>query len=380
MSALLKDFYSPQRIHRIADTLKKYHPELNHSSFIHTVLDESWPDLELKQRQYQLSSALFHHFPQDYPTSLKLLCNASREFSASHNKPLPSTQKEDLGNFEYMFFPGVIEYFGSEKDEYWQDNMQALSLFTQYSSSEFAVRPFILKQPRKMMKQMLAWSKHENYHVRRLASEGCRPSLPWATALTPFHENPEPILPILHTLKDDPSLYVRRSVANNLNDISKNHPDLVLMLATKWLGKSKETDWLVKHGLRTLLKQGNSRALALFGFYQPKHIACSRIECETKISLGETLNFSACLSTTNNQLGKCRLEFAIDFIKSRNKVSRKVFKISEGVINAPTKHIGKSFSFKPISTRRYYPGVHQLHLLVNGHIVQSKKFMLRGND
>jgi len=250
-----------------------------------------------------------------------------------------------------------------------------LAFFTPYPSSEFAVRPFIMKYPTKMMQQMQDWAHHEDEHVRRLASEGCRPRLPWAMQLPQFIKDPAPILEILEILKDDASLYVRRSVANNLNDISKDHPDIVFNLTKDWLGKSKETDWLVKHACRTLLKQANAQVLSLFGFTRAKHVQLDNFQVTPKVQWSEHLLFSADISSKKT-LGMLRIEFAIDFVKSNGKTSRKIFKISESNYLEKSKHIKKHFSFKPISTRKYYPGTHQLSLIINGQTIQTKTFKL----
>ena len=131
-----------------------------------------------------------------------------------------------------IVFPDFVEVYGLED---WDVSLPALEWFTQYSTSEYAVRPFIQQAPDIMIEQMMKWSFHHNHHVRRLASEGIRPRLPWGIALQQFKVDPTPIIPILTNLKEDESLYVRKSVANNLNDISKDHPAIVLDLAKEWL-------------------------------------------------------------------------------------------------------------------------------------------------
>jgi len=260
-------------------------------------------------------------------------------------------------------------------------SMPALEHFTKYSSSEFAVRTFILQDEKRMMKQMLHWANSDNHHVRRLATEGCRPRLPWAISLPAFKNNPEPVLTILKTLMKDNSEYVRRSVANNLNDISKDNPETVLRWSEKWLGDTKETDWIIKHACRSLLKQGNTQALSLFGFSDSKHIKLGLFKVQPKVTLGEKLHFSFLLKSQrpqpgHNGIGKCRIEFAIDFMKANNKQSRKVFKISEGEYFEKEKQVSKVFSFKKISTRKYYAGKHRLTIIVNGVDQTSKPFDL----
>jgi 3-methyladenine DNA glycosylase AlkC len=156
------------------------------------------------------------------------------------------------GGLVYIFLPDYIEQYGLEDFE---SSVKAIENVTRFVSCEFAVRPFILKYGGTMMKKMRTWSLHKSYHVRRLSSEGSRPRLPWAISIPELKKDPSPILPILENLKNDPSEWVRRSVANNLNDIAKDHPGLVIELARKWKGISRETDAIIKHGSRTLLKK-----------------------------------------------------------------------------------------------------------------------------
>jgi 3-methyladenine DNA glycosylase AlkC len=226
------------------------------------------------------------------------------------------------------------------------------------------------------MKQMLSWAISDNHHVRRLACEGCRPRLPWAIALPAFKKNPEPVLSLLKILMNDESEYVRRSVANNLNDISKDNPEIVLNWAQQWLGENKNTNWIIKHACRTLLKQGNQKALALFGFAKAEHIEISQFEVQANVALGENLPFSFLLKCQKAQLGKCRIEFAIHFVKANGSQTQKIFKISESDYADKEKQIKKYFSFKKISTRKYYAGKHQLSIIINGVNLISKPFDL----
>lgn len=259
--------------------------------------------------------------------------------------------------------------------------MSALAHFTKYASSEFAIRAFILQDETRTMRQMLDWAKSDNHHVRRLASEGCRPRLPWAIALPAFKKDPQPVLKILKSLMSDDSEYVRRSVANNLNDISKDNPDIVIQWAERWLDKNRETDRIIKHACRTLLKAGNQHVLSLFGFTEPGHIEVSQFKLQPAVSLGEKLEFSFKLSSNETQIsrgkiGMCRIEFAIDFVKSNNSLSRKVFKIAEADYPENKKVVNRYFSFKEISTRKYYAGKHKLTVIINGVEMSSGTFIL----
>jgi 3-methyladenine DNA glycosylase AlkC len=255
--------------------------------------------------------------------------------------------------------------------------MNALEHFTSGSSSEFAIRPFIIQAPQKTMKQMEAWSLSDNHHVRRLASEGCRPRLPWAMSLPNFKNDPSQVLKIILSLINDESLYVRRSVANNLNDISKDNPDSIIEIARQYSGKTAEANWVIKHGCRSLLKRGDKQVLPLFGYTDAKHVKIRNFEADTQTSMGDKLSFAFELHTKQQTLGKLRLEFVISFMKANGKQADKIFKISEGEYDQATKHINRFFSFKPISTRKYYPGEHRLSIVINGNCIASHTFRLQ---
>ena len=232
---------------------------------------------------------------------------------------------------------------------------------------EFAIRPFLQKDPEKGMYQMRRWAKDKNQHLRRLASEGCRPRLPWAMALSGFKKDPKLIIPVLEVLKDDPSEYVRRSVANNLNDISKDHPGLVLDLCEQWLEQNKNRDWIVKRACRSLLKAGNTRALLLFGFGDPEHIVVNNLVFDKqKLAIGDNLRFTFEMSLDTEDSFLIRLEYKVSFVKARGKLSGKIFQIKEGSYEPGRHAISRKHSFKDLSTRKHHPGTHQISIIVNG--------------
>ncbi|MDQ7003957.1 MAG: DNA alkylation repair protein [Ghiorsea sp.] len=272
MAEPLKHRYNKAFITSLSDALLKYHPAFDSTQFQKLIFNAAWEAKELKQRMRHITESLYQCLP-DYQQAIPILKAASSQFT---------------NTFEHMFFPDYVECYGL--NEYGL-SIDALEHFTKYSSSEFAVRPFIIKYPEKMMQQMKHWANHESEHVRRLAAEGCRPRLPWAMQLPMFIKDPTPVLGVLDTLQHDSSLYVRRSVANNLNDIAKDHPQIVLNIAKAWLGKNKDTDWLIKHACRTLLKQGNTEALALFGFTPAKHIRIQDFQVSTQVNWAGKLTF-----------------------------------------------------------------------------------------
>lgn len=198
-------------------------------------------------------------------------------------------------------------------------------------------------------------------------------------SLPDFKKDPSPILPILDRLKNDESEYVRRSVANNLNDISKDNRQTLLEIAEKWLGNNINTDKLVKHACRSLLKQGDKDILTLFGYSDPEHLILKDFYADESVKMEESLSFSFSIETESEQLGKLRLEYAVDYMKKNGKQSRKVFKISESDYSETIKKFERKVSFKSITTRVYYEGKHELALIINGVQLDSKCFYLKSS-
>ncbi len=356
MTDPLKNAYNRAYLLRLAEAISASYPQFSRDQLLSSVFRKDWSGLELKDRMHRIADALHLCFDQDYKLALRHLKAAAAPF----------------GGFEGMFFPDYVERYGMHA---WQASINALGHFTKYSSSEFAVRPFIIQDQNRMMAQLQKWASHKNEHLRRLASEGCRPRLPWAIALPAFKRNPEPVIAILELLKQDPSVYVRRSVANNLNDISKDHPQRVLKIADAWLGKNPDTDWIVKHACRGLLKAGNSQAMRLFGFADPHNVHVTNLRTtKQRVAIGDDMRFSCSVSGPQQEF--LRLEFAIDYCKKNGSHSRKVFKISESVLSNGQKEIDKRHAFKQLTTRVHYPGKHHLHIIVNGIVKASTSFTL----
>jgi len=351
----LKNMLNPKSVKQFALTIQSVYNPFPVENFLKSTIDKTWDDLELKARGRKITENLGKHLPQDYKKAIGIINDV--------------LDKSDFAEKTDAFFPfcfcDFVEVFGQD-EKHWDTSMKALEKYTQYSSSEWAVRPFIINHEKRMMEQMYAWSKHKNEHVRRLSSEGCRPALPWTAALNSFKKDPSPILPILEQLKTDSSLYVRKSVANNINDISKTHPELVTKLAKKWYGKHEHTDWIVKHACRTLLKQGNREVLAIFGYDDVNAVKTTDFKLEKKsISIGDDLTFSFTISV--KEATKVRLEYGIDYVKSTGKRNRKIFQISEPSLKANEKKCyTKKHSFEDVSTRKHYSGIHSITLIVNG--------------
>ncbi|MGM0877203.1 MAG: DNA alkylation repair protein [Bacillota bacterium] len=359
MAEELKNLYNQDFINELSTFIKAEYPQFNDGLFQSLIYNEIWNELALKQRVRHITNCLHQTLPMNFIEVLELLKKVAPRFQ---------------GSLTGIIFPDYVEVYGLD---YWDESLEALEYFTQFSTAEFAVRPFVMKNQSRMMEQFLKWSKHANEHVRRLASEGSRPRLPWGIALSSLKQDPSPIFPIVENLKEDPSLYVRKSVANNLNDISKDHPDLVLKIAQKWYGDNDKTNWIIKRGVRTLMKKGNQQALELFGFANnPKLHVVDLIVTDT-VHIGNTLSFSFQLISTDEKPTKMRVEYAIDFVKANGKHSSKIFKITEHIINSGEKKVySKKHSFKDLTTRKHYPGKHLISIVVNGEKKATEDFMV----
>jgi 3-methyladenine DNA glycosylase AlkC len=349
---LLKNLLNHELLRKVAIDIQSVYNPFQVDGFLKSTIDETWDNLELKDRVYKIAVNLGKYLPADFKTAISIIDKVVMNYG---------TWLDGFG----WFFPIFVEVYGQD-EENWDISIAALERYTPYASSEMAVRPFIMKHEERMMAQMYAWSRHENELVRRLACEGCRPALPWAPALTNFKKDPTPVLPILEQLKTDPSEHVRKSVANNLNDISKTHPELVVKIAKDWYGKNEYTNWIVKHGCRTLLKKGNRDVLAIFGLHDVSSVDVLDFTLETtSVSPGDDITFSFAISV--NETTKVRLEYGIDYVKSNGKRNRKIFQISEiSLKENEKKRYTKKHSFADVSTRKHYPGTHTITLFVNG--------------
>ena len=365
MADALKYMYNPQFFGRLCPVIKEIIPQFNETVFINRIFDRHWPDLELKRRTRQITVALHSILPPEFP-------EAAEKIIAISN--LLRKNREKQQSYPYIFLPDYIELYGQSDFEI---SMNAILEVTKLVSAEFAIRPFLLYETDRTLAQLTMWSNHSDENVRRLTSEGCRPRLPWASALPAFKKDPSPILPILENLKDDPSEYVRRSVANNLNDIAKDNPEVVLKTVRQWQGSSPSTQWIIKHGCRTLLKNGNDSALLLNGFDTKRKFELKKMKSGKKVRKGDSLSFSFTVVNLDEERARIRLEYGIDYLTATSKTSRKVFKIGEYLSNPGLPlSISRKQSFKDLSTRKHVPGVHHLRVLLNGQEMVKTKFLV----
>lgn len=353
---LLKDVYNVHFYSRFLKYLKAVYPSLNNEQFLEEIFVQDWATLELKQRMKLSADVLHRTLPYSFKKNTELLKELVHQM-------LLSNEKND--SLALMFLADYMERYGIDD---LPASIEFMEKLTELASCEFAVRQYIIKYPQPMIQQMTAWSTHPNHHVRRLASEGMRPRLPWAVALPEFKKNPAAILPILENLKTDSSEYVRKSVANNLNDISKDNPLIVFDLIKNWKGHSKATDWIIKHGCRTLLKQGHPDIFKFYDLKSSDHLLLQNFKLENhNVKEGSEIQFSFTIQNNDSITHELRLEYAMYYKRQSATLSKKVFKISEKILQ-PNESLSvvKKQSFKPITTRKYYLGTHQIGIIING--------------
>ena len=246
----------------LANNLAFVYPSFDKHAFIDhaTVRLET---LSLMQRAHHIADALESYLPSAYTQAIKILLAS---FTPAR------TTAESFGLETFFYLPhGCFIAKAAHPDNNVLDNgtficaMHALHALTMVFTSEFAIRPFLINHPTRTLAHIKPWINDPNPHVRRLCSEGTRPLLPWGKRLPHFIANPELTLPIIEALKDDQSLYVRRSVANHLGDIGKHHPQLACKTAEQWLHDSpgKERLWVIRHSLRYLVKHQHPHATAI---------------------------------------------------------------------------------------------------------------------
>ncbi|MCL2861134.1 MAG: DNA alkylation repair protein [Firmicutes bacterium] len=359
----IKNMLSLAALKEFAEAIKSVYAEFDAEEFVLDTMGDTWDELELMARGRKISKTLGDFLPSKYEDAIAVIDKVVKIYQG----------------FAAFSFPEFVIIYGQD-EQHWVVSIAALGRFTEHFSAEFAVRPFIISNEKKMMAQMREWSKSDNEHLRRLSSEGCRPALPWGIGLPKYKKNPSPIFPILEQLKVDPSLYVRKSVANNLNDISKTHPELVIEIAKRWYGTDEKTNWIIKHGLRTLLKKSNADALSIFGLGNADAVEVSDFAINSSsIALGCDITFSFVIKAKNNT--KARLEYGIDYMKHSGKQSRKVFQISEIPLKeGQTKTYTRKHALADHSTRKHYLGAHAVTLIVNGQERGTLEFELTGGN
>ena len=370
-----KNLFNPVLVGGMADHLARQWPDFARAAFVADGCN-GLEALELKDRAIWIAGALGRHLPRDFAEACGVM------LAALHPAEEPTMAEQDAGITDdgvkgWAVMPMTI-HVAERGAGHFDIALGALKEMTKRSSSEFAIRRFLADEPDRTLKILGDWVHHGNRHVRRLVSEGTRPRLPWASRLTGFVRDPSPVLALLESLKDDPSEYVRRSVANNLNDIAKDHPDLVVDVARRWMkGASAHRKQLIRHACRSLVKAGNRECLRVLGFGHP-WVAPIAITINTPVvTLGESLEFEAALVSDSAAPQPLIVDYVIHHVKANGKTSPKVFKWKTVTLNPrEVLRTRRRHAIRAITTRVYYPGRHRIELMVNGEILGAADFEL----
>lgn len=369
MPQLMKDKLGLEAIEQISEALRVCLIDFDQQQFINQALN-GLDELELKQRVDHLITVLADYLPVDFVEVAKVLI-AIKDYWLS----LPTTNSWEA--FTAWPLVDYVAVYGLKQPKL---ALQVLKTLTPLFSAEFAIRPFLEQYYDITYQQLIVWATDPDEHVRRLASEGSRPRLPWGKRLSKFCHNPAPLFPILDELKDDSSLYVRRSVANNLNDIAKDHPNKVINLCRTWsLDASVERQWLICHALRSLVKSGHQDVFVLLGYTKNPQVKLSSFKLtETSLVLGDFLEIEVTLQSKTSDTQKLVIDYKLHHVKANGSTTSKVFKWKNITLDKQQViELSKRHSFKKITTRQYYSGIHTVELLINGVSYVSADFELR---
>jgi len=368
-----KNLFSTHLILGMAEHFQNQWPDFDSSGFSDAA-SKNLESLELKERSRQIMNAMITYLPDDFIQAGEIMLAS---LSPSLEGDIFGVTVDDAGIAGWAIMP-MAHYVGLRGHDHFELSMTLFKEFTKRFSSEFGIRFFLLDAPEKTLSTLKTWTKDKDKHVRRLVSEGTRPRLPWAMHLPLFIEDPSPVIELLEELKDDDEEYVRRSVANNLNDIARDHPDLVTDIAEQWMkGASKERQKLVRHGCRILIKNGHKKVLQVFG-YKPPIIRNAVIALNTQeLVFGNALEFALSVSSASDHDQPLMIDYVIHHQKANGKTSPKVFKWRTTTLQANKLLTStKKHTIKKISTRVYYPGRHKVEVMVNGVSVGSADFNL----
>lgn len=355
----LKEIFNRERLLHIAEQTTAIYPAFDTKAFLAHVAHDL-DDQSLMQRLNRVSRGLHAGLPADYRQALAVLYELAPRLNSG---------------FVTLILPEYVALYGQHD---FDRSMQALKFFTAFGSSEFAVRHFLRLDFQRALHIMQGWSQDENEHVRRLASEGSRPRLPWSFRLETLRVDPTPVLPILDNLRADSSLYVRKSVANHFNDITKDNPDWVLEQIEGWSLENPHTAWIARHALRSLIKKGDRRALTIMGAGEKAQVKVEHTRITPAlIRLGDNLSLSFQVTSTSSHSQRLIIDYAIHYVKKSGGTSAKVFKLKTLELG-PGESVAmtRKLQVRNFTTRAHYPGAHELDILINGECLASSRFEL----
>lgn len=330
--------------------------------------------LEMKARAMQIADALEATLPEDFDRAAGLIESVLAPAGVGDDLGFRSS---DAGLAGWIGWP-LGEYLARRGLAHPERGLLALHALTQRFTAEFAIRPYLLQHFDLTLRTLSGWTADPSAHVRRLVSEGSRPRLPWGLQLKSLIADPTPTLPLLLALQDDDSEYVRRSVANHLNDIAKDHPAVVAQwLETHLPDASTERRALLRHASRTLVKKGDARVLTAWGLGQAFKGEAEFSLAPKRVAVGGSVALSLDLVSTSSKPQALAIDYVVHHVKANGTTSPKVFKGWQLTL-APREHrqLRKQHSLRPITTRVYYPGEHRVEVQANGRTIATASFRL----
>jgi 3-methyladenine DNA glycosylase AlkC len=333
--------------------------------------------LELKARVQHLRSALEATLPKTFSDAAEVIEASLASMQGSTNdEGTPQASADGLAGWAVWPLADYVAHCGLADP---RRALAALHALTQRSTAEFSIRPFIEHHPERAFDTLMQWTTDPSPHVRRLVSEGSRPRLPWGAQLKGLMADPSPTFALLQALQDDPSAYVRRSVANHLNDIAKDHPALLAQWLEQHLPEAPaERRALLKHASRTLIKKGDARVLKAWGLGQRFKGEVALALSHRKLAIGDSLTLTATLQSSSARAQKLVVDYAVHHLKANGQTTPKVFK-GWTLELAPhvTRVLSKRHSLRVITTRQYHAGQHAIDIRVNGETLAERAFVLQ---
>ena len=367
MADALKHQFGKTVVTRIAQEIHAVHRGFDHASFTRDVM-HGFEAMELMARGRHLGAVLQRHLPARFGDAVDVLLATL---------PPERGPEGGMASFKYLAHTEFVRQFGVP---HLDDALRALHALTQVFTGEFALRPFLEQHEAATLERLRTWTRDPSEHVRRLVSEGTRPRLPWAPRLRAFQRDPAPVLALLEMLRDDPSLYVRRSVANNLNDIGKDHPALLVETASRWLeGATAERRWIVTHALRSAVRGGDPAALKVLGFGGRAQIDLVESTIQpARPALGTKVVVTCTLRNPARRAQRVVVDLRVHFVKANGATRPKVFKLSNVDFAAGASvTLRKTISLADLTTRAHYAGVHRIELQLNGVGAPLGEFTVR---
>ena len=368
MADALKTFFSPALVRRLAADLARVHASFQVRAFVKQA-STGLEDLELLDRAQHISRALAAHLPPSYPAALDVLL---RSLGPRH----ASDELVGAGMAPFFYLPHTL-FVAEHGLEHFDLSMQAQYELTTRFTAESSIRPYIAKYPERTFAVLRKWTRDPDPHVRRLVSEGTRLRLPWARRVPWLDANPEKVLELLERLKDDPATVVRRSVANNLNDLGKLRPDLLTRTCAAWLeDASEERRALVEHALRSAVKRGHADSLRLLGYGKKASVRIENIRFDPpRVAIGKRVSITFTLRSTSKRPQNLLVDIAVHFVKASGRTARKVFKVKRVALRPlGAVELRVVISLKVHTTRKPVPGTHAVDVIVNGAAMRAGTF------